>query len=438
MRALVALLAGAAVLLAGCAAADPEDTETSAPSGTSLLTFAVYGPPPVVTAYAKIAADYSRDHPDTVVNVRPYDSVEAAASALRKDVETGSTPDVFLTPVEELPWLMDEDAISPVDEPLIEREVDFGDDYQRNALEAFSFDKLLQCMPVDVSPLVAYYNTDLVDLDDLRDPDQEPVDPVEGWTLEEFAEAARRASGGGVQGVYVAPTLEQLAPFLWSDGGELVDDDQEPTTLRLSDGSSRSGLAKVLAVLRNPQVTFTQLQIARRSALDRFKNGSLGIVLGYRSLTPQLRAVEDLPFDVMPLPQLGGRATVGESNGLCLGAAGESASKAADFLAYAVSDPASTLLAKTGYTVPTNLAVLNSPDFLQPERQPDSPSVFALNVRYVRMLPTVDAWHEVEAAAAPLLTRLFYDPVIDPLDERLREIDDLSVPLFTPGATPAP
>ncbi|MFL6060764.1 MAG: ABC transporter substrate-binding protein [Marmoricola sp.] len=436
--ALGALVAtGALGLAAGCSSASPEVPQDS-DSGTALLTIEVYGPAQVVTAYAKIASDFTDAHPNTVVNVRPYSSASAAVDAVEGQVGTSAEPDAFLAPVTAVPELMAKKAITPVDELLGERQVDFGDGYQRSALEAFSLDKRLQCMPVDDSPLVVYYNKDLVDLDTLDSSGGDPADPTNGWTLDQFAAAAKQAAGRTDRGVYVEPSLDQLAPFIWSGGGKLVDNDLDPTTLRLSDGGSRSALEKLLEIVRNPSLTFSQEQLESSSALERFKAGTLGMILGYRSLTPELRAQAGLNFDVMPLPRIGGKATVGQTSGLCLSSTAVNQARTADFLAYAVSDEAQALVARTGYSVPTNLDVVNSEDFVQTGRQPATSSVFGLNVRYIRPLPDVTGWEAVEAEASPLLTALFYDPVIDPLDDRLNTIDAGSVPLFAPAATPSP
>jgi multiple sugar transport system substrate-binding protein len=434
----LSLAAAVAVAAAGCAGAAPSQPRESDTAGTAALTVAVYGPAPVVTAYAKIAADYTAEHPRTIVNVRPYVSASAAVAALTGEVTSGDVPDAFLAPAGAVPTLMAAKAIEPVDDLLAQRQVDFGDGYQRAALEAFSFERRLQCMPVDDSPLVVYYNTDLVDLSSLVPSGQDPIVPADGWTLDQFAAAARQAAGRGTKGLYVEPSLEQLAPFIWSGGGKVVDDAVAPTTLRLSDGGSESALEKLLEVVRNPALTFSPAQLASRSALDRFKAGTLGMVLGFRDLTPTLRAQVGLHFDVMPLPQLGGKATVGRDSGFCLSASTPHPARTADFLAYAVSDMASAVLARTGYTVPTNLDVANSDDFDQPGRDPADASVFTLNVRYTRSLPATTTWPAVEGEAEPLLSGLFYDAVIDPLDERLKAIDAGSAPLFTPAAAPSP
>jgi len=433
------LVLGALVVTAACSSDDkptatPPST-TSTPSGPTLLTFAVYGPPQVVTAYTKIAADFSAEHPETVVNIRPYDTREQAMAALAKEQADGSAPDAFLADLDDLPALVAGKEVRSLDELLGARHVDFGDGYQRDALEAFSADNALQCMPVDVSPLVVYYNTALVDLATLTTPDERPITAETGWTLDQFAEAARQATRGHVRGVYVAPDLEQVAPFVWSGGGHVVDDLEKPTTLTLSDDASAAALEKLLEVVRNPQITFSKAQLAKRSPLQRFKTGSLAMMLGYRDLTPELRAQENLSFDVMPLPRIGVRATSGHSSGLCLSSTSEHPDKTADFLAYAVSDDAMAVLASTGYVVPTNIDVVNSDAFLQASQNPISASVFPAAVRNIHSLPRVPTWPSVASSTAQLLDGLFYDVVIDPLVDRLKAIDAASAPLFTPVPT---
>lgn len=432
-------VAGALAITAGCSDGDPkaEPTPTPTPSGPTLLSFAVYGPPQVITAYAKIAASFTAEHPDTVVNVKPYDSAGAAEAALTDELAKGDPPDIFLTSLSDLPKLIEDKTVRRVDDLLGERDVDFGDGYQRYSLEAFSEDNALQCMPMDVSPMVVYYNTDLIDLSKLTPPGGTPVSAETGWSLDEFAAAARQVTKPTARGVYVAPTLEQIAPFIWSGGGSLVDHLDEPTTLTLSSGSTSSALEKLLEVVRDPQLTYNANQLARRSALQRFKTGQLGMMLGFRNLTPQLRDQQGLNFDVMPMPKIRSKATAGSSSGLCISAASEHPNKTADFLAYAVSDDATALLAQTGYVVPVNLDVANSDAFLQPDLEPASAAVFTGTVRNIRSFSTAETWPSVATSTAKLLRDLFNDAVIDPLEDRLKAIDAASAPLFTPIPSPS-
>lgn len=439
---------GTAALLAvtaGCggSAAAPQATRSAtptptAPTGPTILTFAVAGPAPVITAYTKIAADFSAAHPDVVVNVRPYDTTAQAVAAVRRESEAGDPPDVFLSSREELPGLLQRELIQPVDVLLGERQVDFGDGFQRDSLEQFSAGSALQCMPVDFSPMVVYYNTDLIHLASLYGEDEPGIEAGAPWTLDDFAAAAAAGTRGRIRGVYVAPHLDQLAPFIWSAGGSLVDDETEPTRLTLSDGSSRSGLEQLLEVIRNPRLTPSERLIRRRGPVQLFKAGQLAMMLGYRDLTPRLRQQADLHFGVMPIPRIGSKSTAAQARALCLSSRSEHVDAAADFIAAAVSAQSEEALARTGYVVPTNLDVLNADAFLQPTQQPADAEVFAGTIRGVNAFPFSSSWPKVERRVVPLLTRLLYDPVIDPLDERLTAIDDTSAGWMMPPPTSTP
>lgn len=434
----VAALALAASLAAGCSGEEPatEPTRPAGPQSPVLLSVSVYGPPQVVTAYAELAARFTVAHPGVTVSVRPYESAAKARTALVQDVRNNAVPDAFLAGVADLPDLVAARTVQRVDELLGEREVDFGDGFQRTALEAFSADNALQCLPVDVSPLVVYYNTDLIDLGALAEPDEVPVDVATGWSLEQFAAAAAQVTGPGARGVYVAPVLEQVAPFLESGGGALVDDVESPTTLQFAAGSSASAIAQLLEIVRDPLLTFDEQEIASVPAIERFRNGELGMMLGFRDLTPRLRAEGGPAFDVMPLPAIGSQVTVGRSSGLCLSATTPHPEETADFLAYVASEEGGALLAETGYVVPTNLVAAHSASFLQPGQAPAGAEVFSDSVRHIHLMPVADGWRSVEQMARPLLTDLFYAPLIDPLTERLEVLDNASVPLLATAGTP--
>ena len=436
----VAILLLAAVLV-GCTPdgqTPPATTTPTTSQGPSQVTLAVYGPDPVISAYTTAAARFSAEHPEISVNIRPYADHATAMAALRKDLGTPRAPDIFLSGENDLEWLRAAKATQDVDEMLSDRNIDFGDGYQRVGLEAFSADNALQCMPVDVSPLVVYYNARLVHLSKIRPPGQKPPNSDDGWRMADFAVAARQASTGGDRGVYVAPDLHQVAPFVFSGGGQIVDDTADPTRLDLSSGASEDAMRQLLQVVRNPALTFTSKQLAKRDAVARFKAGHLGMILGHRSLTPELRQQEGLIFGVMPMPRLGTPATTADISGFCVRRDLDDQRAVADVLAYLVDTEASKLLAATGYVTPANLDALFSEEFTQPTEDPIGSGVFASQLRFVRDLPDTEAWDRVREATQVRLSRLFYDPVIDPLDERLKAIDEASQTLLAPSPSASP
>jgi multiple sugar transport system substrate-binding protein len=437
----VAVVAALTALAAGCSSDEEEPRTEPSPTPTarpSELTLAVYGPGPVLDAYREIAARYTLEHPGTKVEVKTYPNHAKAAAALRASTARGEAPDVFLMDRDDLASLAEEQAVRRVDDLLAERQVDFGDGYTRNGLEAFSADSALQCMPLDVSPLVVYYNPELIELDRIAEPGQAPVTQDDGWSLEEFGRAALQARAPGVRGLYVAPDLEQVAPFVWSGGGEVVDDVDEPTELTLSEESSAAAMERLLELVRSRALTFDEKALARRSALERFKAGELGMILGFRELTPELRAQKGLIFDVMPLPRLSSGATVAEMSGMCISSQSEHTPEAADLLTAVISDEGAATLADTGYVMPANLDVVNDDVFLQSGQRPLHAEVFADEVRDTRPLPSTVRWPLVRRATVKPLAELFYQPVIAPLQERLEAIDEASRPLFDPSQVSSP
>jgi multiple sugar transport system substrate-binding protein len=402
---------------------------TSAPPEPVTLEFGVYGPDGVLEAYDELAEVYSEQHPEVTVEVEHAPTSGALLSNVASRSSDG--PDVFLIDHDELPSLVGEGVVQPVDELLEQRDVDFGDGFQRDGLEAFSAAARLQCMPHDVSPMVVYYNPDLVDPGRQTTPGEEPPSAETGWSFEQFAQAARQASNGPVDGVHVEPGLQQLAPFVWSAGGELVDDPQTPTTLTLSEPDSRAALEQVLGLLRDPAATPTRRELRRQDAVDRFQDGKLAMILGTRALTPELREGE-VPFDVLPLPSLGRFRTVADMTGFCISRKSEHVPAAADFLAFAVGSEGAAITAESGYVVPSNLDVVHSSDFLQPGEAPGNAFVFVDGVRRSERTPFVPQWPQVERAVQPELARLFYAPVID-LDRQLRDIDAQSKGILAPN-----
>jgi len=428
----------ACALIAGCTAADPErrspeptEAASSSPAPDPVtLSLAVFGPRPSLDAYDELAEAFTAANPHIRVEVQRSRSADQVLAAVRSGADA---PDVFLIDHEHLPGLVEEELVQPVDGLLAERQVDFGDGYQRSGLTAFAASAALQCMPHDVSPVVVYYNMDLVDLASLGTETEDPPTPLDGWTWETFDRAARQASRGPGHGVYIEPDLASLAPFVWSVGGEIVDDVQIPTTLTLSEDEPREALEQVLALVRDPEVTPTAGELAQRSAVRRFASGELAMLLGTRALTPRLREAEDLEFDVMPLPRLGRLRTVSDMTGYCISAGTEHTQAAADLLAFAVGRQGATITTRPGYVVPSNLEVANSAVFSQPALQPESTFLFNEGVRRTQPLPFTPSWVTLVDAVRPDLERMFYAPVID-LDELLADIDAESQAILAPEA----
>ena len=355
----MAALVGFAAL-AGCesnSGAIPTPDETDGAPVDRTLSFAVFGPEEEIAAYQSLIAVYNSLYDGAEMEFEGYSSRESLMGTIR---ESGEVPDVFLTSGKDLAWLQEQALVQPVDSLLIERGLDFGDLYSRDAVLAFSSDNRLQCMPVGISPMVLFYNTELVDFERMALRGLPvPGGEQNNWDFEQFSAAAEFATRPrrGTRAIHVQPTVEGLAPFVYAGGGEVYNDAVTPTSLAFSSDDSRSALEQALTVLRDPRLTLSDVDLEKHSALEWFKRGKLAMIPGYRELVPQLRQVTGLQFDVISMPAIERNATVGTMTGMCVSAATGNTIAAADFLVHMASSVSVRRVATEGYLVPANLEV---------------------------------------------------------------------------------
>jgi multiple sugar transport system substrate-binding protein len=429
----VALL-GLALAAVGCTgdSKDPDGGPTKTASAKpAVLTFGVYGPPRALAAFQTTVDAWNSSSDGPEVKLQTWPDREEMRAAL----ESGDIPDVFMAPRTDLAWLLDKGYTQPVDELLDERGVNFGDTYSRDALQAFSTDDRLQCMPYTVSPMVIYYNKLLVNFNQMRNRGLDaPDEEANSWSFEQFSAAATFATrpGRGTKGVHIAATLPGLSPFIESGGGSVFDDSVDPTSLSFSSDGSQSALERTLELLRNPTVTLDEDQLAEATPLQWFERGKLGMIAGYRGLVPQLRLVPGLEFDVMPMPVLDSAATVGDVTGLCLSRKAAGTPAAADFMVYVLSNEAVERVTRTGYLAPANLEVALSDVFLQPLREPEHSLFYNTSVRSMRLAPLIDTLDQLELAVQPNLEQLVYGVGVLDLDAVTQEIDETSRTVLDP------
>jgi multiple sugar transport system substrate-binding protein len=448
--AMVTLGASLAACTSDEPAAPPEPTTSatepsaSEPAGPVELELAVYGGPRHVKVYEKIVAAFNEERPEVEVELTSYPDAASAASAVGSALTNEDAPDVFMLDPAYLPSFVQEGWLEPLDTLLEDRGLQFGDDYQRAALTAFSASSRLQCMPTEMSPYVVYYNRDLVSRQRLAAEEIVLPRAEETWGWEEFEVAARQAAltdgFGPVKGVHLPADLEVVTAFVRSAGGEIVDDLFEPTSLTLTSDDALRAVAEVVALARNDQVAVPVEEVEDRPAVDWFADGQLGMFIGTREDLPRLRKVEDLRFDTISLPSLGRSRSVSRMSGLCIDARSDSVDAAADLVAFAVGPEASRIAARSGAIVPASLEIIYDEAFMQPSKQPRSAEAFAAGVRRSEPMPYSAAWLDVKEAADAVLARLYNRRGLN-LDEeelgaRLERLNARSVELFA-GEEPA-
>jgi len=440
--------------LAGCEAggrAQPTPSASPPPASATpdtpapvTLRLALYGDRTLVAAYRRIARTFTASRPEVTVEVVTHPDAESAATAARTGLEAGGGPDLFLLDSTHLPGLLRTERLQPLDAMLEERGLQFGDDFQRAALTAFSADSGLQCMPTEMSPLVVYYNRDLVPRRALTAAGFVLPRGGDPWTWVDFEAAARATAGldrlGPIKGTYVPPELELVVAFLRSAAAPVVDDELAPTTLTLSADESREVLTEVSSLARDSPVSLTEEDLTRRDPVAWFAAGRLGLLFGTREDLPRLRAAAGLRFDALTLPSFGRSRSAATMRGLCVDAGSPQVEVAADFVAHAVGDGAARILARTDQLVPARVDTLESRAFTDPGQAPRHPQAYIAANRRSQPFPFSPRWPEVAEVAEEVLDQLYTEPSLDlgfALVPRLARLDERSRQLFAEAEPPA-
>lgn len=382
-----------------------------------VVSFAFAGDSAELAAYQTLITAFEQQHPDITIQIRHSPSRQDFQQKLVTMFDGGQSPDVILLNYRRFPRFAADGDLRPIEPFVNDLELNRNDFYPI-ALEAFTWQSELWCVPQNISSLVVYYNQDLFDA--------AGVDyPATDWTWDDLLQAAQRLTKQEVVGVGIEPNLYRLAPLVWQTDGGLYGTDTGLLPTTAPNLEALTWLAELQTV---HAVAPDALAAESLSLEDRFIAGRLGMIFDSRRLTPTLRAAADFRWDVAPLP-LGKRAAgVLHSDGYCLGNTPSLATLT--FIRFAVSPEGQTILAQTGRTVPSRQEVANSAVFLDEDQLPASSRVWLDQVDQLQLVPLHPAWIQVEELSSAEIEEAFYGR-IPPL-EALQRIQEGSEPLLIP------
>lgn len=418
----------AASLLATMALSAACGSDEGSGADETAVRFVLFGDPTETAGYEELVRAFEAENPDVDVALSPVAEQDDLLAKLTTQFASGRPPDVFLVNYRNYGQFASSGLLAPVQPFLDESSAIDEDDFAAAALDAFRFDgEELTCMPQNVSSLVTYYNVDLFEQAGV------PL-PRPGWTWDDFLSAAQALTGGENYGVGTEVSLIRVAPFVWSAGGEVVDDPRSPTVLTLDSGPAREGLDFFLDLQTVHHVAPSDRDEQAQDSEARFLSGTLGMYLNSRKSVPSLREIDDFTWDVAPLPVAPGGepATILHGDGYCL-ADTDPQADAWRFVEFANSVQGQQILARSGRTVPSRTDVASSQAFLRPDVPPASAEVFIDVQPSIRAVPHTATWPRVEAEADSILEELYYGRI--GRDEGIDQLVTSTQPLFANPAS---
>ncbi len=392
------------------------------------VTVLVAGDPAELQAYRDVAAAYEAQDPDNDIRLIEVAERDELIARLSTTIAGGEPPDLFLLNYRYYGQFAANGSIEAVEPYLRDSEVLAEEAFFPQALEPFRFGGELTCLPQNASSLVVYVNVDR-----FREAGIDP--PAAGWTWFEMVAKANDLTedlddDGAMDryGLGVEPEVIRLAPFVWSNGGELVDDEAAPTRFTLDDQASSEALQMFLDLRALHGVVPTDEEMESRGVEERFLDGTLAMLMESRRVVPTLRTITDFEWDVAALPVLREPAGILHSDAYCMTAASDHHDAAWRYLEFALGPEGQEIAAATGRTVPSLMEVANSEAFLDPSVPPVSSQVFLDGLEVMRAVPSISTWPEIEDAVNGLIEEAFYGD--GEVAELIVAIDAATAPIF--------
>lgn len=404
------------MMLVGCQPARPT------------VSFAVFGDPAEFAAYEALVAAFSAAHPEIDVRLEHTPGQSAYRQKLATTFSAGTPPDVMLLNYRRFATFAATGGLEPLGNRIASSDQFDMDDFFEIAIDSFVWNDQLWCVPQNLSSLVVYINRDLFRAQGV------PV-PAYDWDWEQFLQTAqaltRDTDSDGVTdqyGVGLSPQLFRLAPFVWQNGGDIVDNQAAPTRLTLDQPASLEALRWFVALQTVHGVVPDVVAESAESSEIRFLNGTLAMQFNSRRGVPTYRTIDAFEWDVLPLPRSKQSAGILHSDAYCMSASAENKDAAWTFIEFANSVAGQTIVAASGRTVPSLKSVAASEAFLDPTKPPANAHVFIDTAESLRRVPIMAGWVAVEEAANKEIERAFYGQAT--IEEALISAETITAPYF--------
>jgi multiple sugar transport system substrate-binding protein len=409
------------------------------------VRFLVFGDPPEINAYRTLIDAFARQEPDVDVQLVEASDRDDLLARLSTSLAGGSPPDLFLMNYRFYGQFAARGVLEPL-EPFVEDSMRFElDDFFPEAVDAFRWDGEVTCLPQNISSLVLYFNRDLFERFGVEPPRNgmswnELLDRARALTLDERGQPVRGAdpdlpqadtAPAAIYGLGVEPTIIRLAPFIWSNNGDVVDDQETPTRFTLDTPEAREVIQALFDLRTVFGVVPTDQEVEAEDDEARFVNGRLAMLLSSRRSVPTFREAARFDWDVVSLPVFDKPAGILHSDAYCMTKASRAKDAAWRFVEYALGPEGAAVVAETGRTVPSLRSVAESEAFLDPGKRPANSRVFLDGISTIRRLPTISTWPEIEDASEGILENGVY--LGQPLDGVIADLDKTTRPLFERG-----
>jgi multiple sugar transport system substrate-binding protein len=364
-----------------------------------------------LNAFQDLIKTFTEQNPSINIAITHIPASADYRKRLAADFAAGAPPDVFLLNYHRVVPYAAKNQLEPLNDYLAKSTVIKADDLYAQALNAYLYDGKQNCLPQNISSPAIYYNKALFDSAGLAYPSNE-------WTWDDFLTAAQKittlkSDEGPIYGYGAEISFFRIAPFVWANGGQIVDQHMRPTKLLLNSPAAQEAIQWYVDFQTKHKISPDAFADKSEDAPTRFVSGRLGMFMDSRRVVPVFRDVigDKFDWDVAPMPARGlgkTRASILHSDGYCMAAAAKNKQAAWKLIEFFASPAGQTKLTAIGRLVPSHKALAESALFLNPNAQPKNSQVWLDAIPYLKLAPAHPEWIALEGAITKELEGAYY------------------------------
>ena len=398
-------LAMVATLLSGCGSANPDTTQTEAPTEKVTETApaseaASEVTEPITITYANFNASggneatldsmyqaFHEQNPNITVEIETI-AMDDYFTTLQTRIAGGTAPDCFEMNIENFAAYASKGILAELSEADTSA-------LNQTALSAFTYDGKQYALPENFSTVILVYNKDLFDQAGIDYPDS-------SWTREDVDKAAEaiRALGDDIYGIYQPVTYNEFYKVAAQYGGSLLSADGKQFTINSPENIK--ALQSMVDRVEKTNVQPTAEQMGGMGDWDLFESGRLGMIPTGTWCFNTFTEACDFDWDICVEPGQTQKATHFFANALVVNNSASDEAKAAaqkwiSFLSS--SDEAAKIRLEAGWDLPalSDMSALSSYLEITP---PDNREAVFESLDALVLLPIITDYSQISDAVS--------------------------------------
>lgn len=310
---------------------------------------------------------------------------------LQTQLASGTEADIIAMQSLRTPSFAPRNALRPL-KPFFAKDPEFKyDDFATTIQKGLSFKDEVYALAYDRGPIMLYYNKDLFDAAGVPLPS-----PTEPMTWEQFRDTAKKLTkaDAGQYGFVYQPNFDSTINFIWSGGGDYMNDQETMCTLDSPDAIA--AMEFVTGLWTKDKVAAPITDIANTNfARETFYGGKVGMTTNGPWEFVNLRKSAKFTWDIAPFPAgKAGSVSWDAGSGFGISNKTKNPDEAWQALKVLTGTDALKKLANGGRAFPGRKTAV--PAFVDRTQPPKSVDIVETLDGKARFLRTTTTWQETE------------------------------------------